>query len=158
MAYLSVRKFWDYQNADVWKKCKGHPPWFKLFVHRDGEIDMLPPLARLLWYELLSAATRHANVLQADLKWLSSETHLDRKVIAEMLPLLVKGGWLSETDTPRRSRTPSRKIRDKVATRSRSRLEEESSSEGLFVVQDAQPPPEVLDIRNLIKTTLGEAS
>ncbi len=117
MSYLSVRRFWDYQNADVWKKSKGHPPWFKFYVHRDREVDELPPLARLLWYELLAAACRHGNVLKAnlneserDLKWICSEVRMEPEEVAEYLPMLLKGGWLSQTRTPRRSRKPSRKV------------------------------------------------
>lgn len=108
MSYLSVQNFWKFQNADVWKKSVGHPPWFKHFVHRDMELDDLPTDARLLFYELLAAATRYSNVLKADLSWLASETRMDAEVIAEMLPLLMKGAWLSETKSPRRSRKPSR--------------------------------------------------
>lgn len=120
MGYLSVTRFWDYQNADVWKKAKGHPPWFKHYVHHDRELDELPNDARLLYYELLAAATRNGNVLKAtlkrsgsevneDLKWLCAETRMEAEAIAEHLPTLLKGGWLSETRTPRRSRKPSRK-------------------------------------------------
>lgn len=108
MAYLSVKNFWHYQNADIWKKAKGHPPWFKYFVHRDREIDHLPYVARLLWTELLACASRNSNVLEDDLNWLSAETRIDAEAIAEALPLLVKGGWLSQTRTPRRSRQLSR--------------------------------------------------
>lgn len=112
MSYLSVQNFWKYQNADVWKKSKGHPPWFKHWVNRDRELDALPLLTRLVFYELLAAATRHSNVLEADLKWLWAETRVDSESIRESLPALLKGGWLSETKTPRRSRKPSREVRD----------------------------------------------
>lgn len=125
MTYLSVHRFWDYQNKDVWKKSKGHPPWFKFYVHRDRALDDLPPLARLLFYELLGAASRNSNVLKADLNWLYAETRIEPEVIAEMLPLLLKGRWLSQTDTPRRSRMPSRKNRDD----SRALIEEEVEEE-----------------------------
>lgn len=108
LSYLSVQNFWKFQNADVWKKSVGHPPWCKLFVHRDMDIDELPYEARLLFYELLAAATRYSNVLKADVNWLASETRMDAVVIAEMLPLLLKGAWLSETKGARRSRKPSR--------------------------------------------------
>ncbi len=108
MTYLSVTNFWKYQNADAWKKAKTHPPWFKHFVHRDRELDQLPLVARLLFYELLGAATRNSNVLEADLNWIWAETRVEPEVIAEALPLLVKGGWLSETKTARRSRKSSR--------------------------------------------------
>lgn len=104
LSYLRISKFWDYQNADVWKKCKGHPPWFKHFVHRDREMDRLPIATRLLWIELLGVATRHSNVLEDDLKWISTETRMPLNEVRKALPVLLKGGWLSQTATPRRSR------------------------------------------------------
>ena len=94
MSYLSIANFWKYQNADVWKKSPGHPPWFKHYVHRDRELDKLEPMARLLFYELLGAATRHKNVLDSDPKWLLTETLLDTKDIANHLPALLNGGWI----------------------------------------------------------------
>lgn len=108
MSYLSVVNFWKFQNADAWKKAKTHPPWFKCYVHRDRDIDALPLEARLLWIELLAVATRYSNVLEADLNWLWAETRIKPDVIAEMLPMLIKGGWLSQTETRRRSRKVSR--------------------------------------------------
>lgn len=123
--YLSVRNFWKYQNADVWKKAKGHPPWFKFFVSRDRELDQLDPSARLLFYELLASATRHSNVLEADLKWLWAETRLEPELIAEHLPTLLKGAWLSQTKTPRRSRKPSRENRDNPLPLKEEEVEEE---------------------------------
>lgn len=125
MAYLSVANFWKYQNADAWKKAKTHPPWFKHYVHRDRELDALPYPARLLFWELLAAATRYENVLgpgglngseaklsdsEEILSWIQSETRVDIETIRETLPLLLQGGWLSQTKTARRSRKPSRGI------------------------------------------------
>jgi hypothetical protein len=112
VSYISVTNFWEYQNSDVWKKCKGHPPWFKHYVHRDRELDKLSLGARLLFWELLAAATRYQNVLEADLSWICSETRMAPEVVAESLPVLVKGGWLSQTKSKRRSREPSRKNLD----------------------------------------------
>jgi hypothetical protein len=108
VSYLSVTNFWKYQNADVWKKTKIHPPWFKHYVHRDPELDKLEPAARLLFWEILAAATRYSNVLERDLNWLYAETRVEPELIAEHLPHLVKGGWLSETKSKRRSRGVSR--------------------------------------------------
>lgn len=107
-----VVNFWKYQNADVWKKSKTHPPWFKHFVHHDRELDKLPVVARLLFVEILKSATRHSNVLENDLNWLCGETRIAPDEIAEALPLLLKGGWLSETKSTRRSRHPSRENRE----------------------------------------------
>jgi hypothetical protein len=104
MGYLSVVNFWKYQNADVWKKSKIHPPWFKHYVQRDMDLDHMSVGARLLFWELVGAATRYSNVLEDDLNWLWAETRIDPETIAEELPKLVKGGWLSQTQSRRRSR------------------------------------------------------
>lgn len=106
MTYLSVVNFWKHQDKNAWKKAKYHPPWFKHVVHRDRDLDRLPLEARLLWWELLAAATRYSNVLEADLNWLSMETRINPETIKQVLPLLVKGGWLSETKTARRATKP----------------------------------------------------
>ena len=104
MGYLSVVNFWKYQNADVWKKAKVHPPWFKHYVQRDLDLDHMSIGARLLFWELVGAATRYSNVLEDDLNWIWAETRVDPEVIAEELPKLLKGGWLSQTQSRRRSR------------------------------------------------------
>lgn len=142
MSYLSVVNFWKFQNADAWKKSKGHPPWYKHFVHRDRDIDRLPVEARLLWYEILGAATRYSNVLEADLNWLYAETRIEPDTIREMLPLLLKGGWLSETRTQRRSRKPSRRNPPDPLPLIRIEEEEEKDqNQGLFVPPLPAPPP-----------------
>lgn len=106
MNYLSVSNFWKYQDRNAWKKTKTHPPWFKLYVHRDRELDALPQLARLLFYELLACATRNSNVLEADLNWIWAETRVEPETIREYLPVLLKGGWLSQTKSARRAPKP----------------------------------------------------
>ncbi len=113
MSYVRIRNWDRYQNADVFKKSKGRPPWCKLFTRRDLEFDAASIEARLLFYELLRVATEYANVMSNDLNWISRETRLPLKVVAKGLPELLKGAWLTETTSPRRSR----KIREKFSTR-----------------------------------------
>ena len=117
--YLRVSNWERYQNADVFKKSHGRPPWVKLFVRRDLELDQCCIEARILFYELLKVAGDYANVMSNDLNWISSETRLPLKVVVKGLPVLRKGAWLSETSSPRRSR----KIREPLATRSREEVE-----------------------------------
>lgn len=140
MTYLSVSNFWKYQNADVWKKSKTHPPWFKHYVHRDPELDKLPVCARLLFWELLAAATRYSNVLEADLNWLYAETRVEPERIAEMLPLLLEGGWLSETKSRRRSRKSSREYREGSVEQQRTETEEDSVSPQNRMSREDQDP------------------
>ena len=131
MSYLSVANFWKYQNADIWSKAKTHPPWFKHYVHRDRELDQLDPMARLLFYELLGAATRHRNVLFSDPKWLLTETLLDANDIAKHLPVLLKGGWIKETRRPVRSRKRSRIIRESFSLARAHAREDEDKEEDI---------------------------
>lgn len=156
--YLRVKNFWKYQNADVWKKCDGHPPWFKHFVHRDRELDQLPVVARLLFSELLGSATRNSNVLQDDLNWICSEVRMTPKEVAQALPMLVKGGWLSQSSSARRSRAPSRKTREETLPLEGEREKEKTKSKqravGLEV--DAQPSDE--EVAKVIELSLRGAA
>lgn len=113
MSYLRIRNWERYQNADVFKKSGGKPPWVKLFVRRDLELDEACIEARILFYELLKVAGEYANVMSNDLNWISRETRLPLDVVVKGLPVLRKGAWLSETKSARRSR----KIREKFSTR-----------------------------------------
>jgi len=112
-SYLRVRNWERYQNADVFKKSNGRPPWCKLFTRRDLELDEASLEARLLFFELLRVASEYVNVMRNDLNWISRETRLPVEAVAKGLPELLNGAWLSETKTPRRSR----KIRESIATR-----------------------------------------
>jgi hypothetical protein len=124
MTYLRIKNWEHYQNADVFKKSGGRPPWVKLFIRRDLELDGCCIEARILFYELLKVSGDYANVISNDLKWISTETRLPLNVVAKGLPVLLQGAWLSETKSPRRSR----KIRESFATRSRTEVEKKSTS------------------------------
>lgn len=110
MNYLRVRNFWNYQNADVWKKARAnkrghrHPPWCKLHVARDLEFDGLPPMTRFVFYELLRLATVSGNVIPNDISTIANAISTPRQEVAKAIPTLLKGAWLSESKSPRRSR------------------------------------------------------
>lgn len=111
MTYLRIRNFWDFQNADAWKKSlaskKQDPPgWCKLYRRRDHDLDLLPVEARLLFHELLKVATETQNVIPKKSEWISSATRMTTQQVTKALPLLLEGAWLTET----RSSRPSRKI------------------------------------------------
>lgn len=115
MSYLRVKNFWDYQNADAWKKArenKGghrHPAWCKLFVRRDMELEALSLTTRLVFYELLKLATTYENLILNDSEAISKAISVPRQQVSKAITELVKGRWLQETKTARRSREPSRK-------------------------------------------------
>lgn len=115
--YLRVKNFWDYQNADAWKKARQnrgghrHPAWCKLYVARDLELDAEKPVVRLVFYELLRLATVCENVIPNDISTIANAISMPRQAVGEAIPRLLKGGWLSESASARRSREPSRKFR-----------------------------------------------
>lgn len=135
MSYLRIRKFWDYQNADAWKKArenKGghrHPAWCKLYVARDLELDRQKPVVRLVFYELLRLATVHDNVIPNDMSTIANAISIPRQQVSEAIEILLKGAWLSQTSTPRRSREPSRKIRDQIESREEKKRKELAGQE-----------------------------
>ena len=110
MTYLRVRNFWEYQNADVWKKAqenKGghrHPPWCKLYVRHDFELMAEKPIVRLVFYELLKLATVSGNVIPNDISTIAKAISTPSQDTLKAIDRLLKGGWLSETSSPRRSR------------------------------------------------------
>lgn len=110
MTYLRIKNFWSYQNADVWKKARAnksghkHPAWCKLYVARDLELDALHPMVRLVFYELLRLATITGNVIPNDISTIAKAISTPRQEVVKAIPVLLKGAWLSETRSPRRSR------------------------------------------------------
>jgi hypothetical protein len=102
--YLRIRNWEKFQNADIFKKSSGRPPWVKFFVHNDAELQALSVPTRLLFYELLKVAGRHLNAFSNDSQWLVGEVRMEESVISQGLEELRSGGWLSHSKTKRRSR------------------------------------------------------
>ena len=110
MTYLRIRKFWDYQNADAWKKAQAnkrgpkHPPWCKLYAYRDEELDSLPVATRLVWFELLRLAVVHANAIPNETQRIAKQISMEPGEVANAVAQLLQGAWILETKTPRLSR------------------------------------------------------
>ena len=110
VTYLRVKKFWEYQNADAWKKArknKGghkHPAWCKLYVARDLKLDAEEPIVRLVFYELLRLATVNANVIPNESETIAKAISMTPGQVAKAVDRLLKGAWLSETKSARPSR------------------------------------------------------
>lgn len=147
--YLRVKNFWAYQNADVWKKSRVHPPWCKFFVHRDLELDQLPWEARLLWYELLGVATRYANAFLSETQWIANETRMPPSIVRKHLPRLVEGGWLSYSSTGRRSR----KILDKALDQKKKEKKKETPLTPLTEISET--PEERIRTAALVRASLA---
>lgn len=127
MSYLRVRNFWEYQNADAWKKAlaakkdrRRHPTWCKLSVNRDRHLDALPVPTRLLFLELLRLAVEHTNVIPNDSEWIAKQICMSPKDVSKGCADLLKGRWIVETKSGRLSR----EFLETFATRSRSKKEE----------------------------------
>lgn len=114
--YLRLRNFWEYQNADAWKKAQGnkngaqHPAWCKLHARRDYEIDVLPIVTRLVWVELLRLATVYANAIPNDSQLIANAISIDSQQVSESIDRLLEGRWIQVSRSNRLSRKPSRKI------------------------------------------------
>lgn len=127
MSYLRIRKFWDYQNADAWKKSSQnkrgakHPQWCKLYVYRDEALDQYPCHIRLVWFELLRLATANANVISNESQAIAKHISMPHKQVREAIDALVQGGWIQVTKTPRRSRNLSRENLETKPPKNRDR-------------------------------------
>jgi hypothetical protein len=116
VSYLRIKNFWEYQNADAWKKArknKGghkHPAWCKFHCARDQELDAEKPMTRLVFYELLRLSTIYENAILNDISKIAKAISMSPDATRQAIDRLLEVGWLSETKTPRRSREPSRKI------------------------------------------------
>lgn len=136
MTYLRVRNFWNYQNADAWKKAKAnkkghkHPAWCKLYVARDFELDAERPIVRLVFLELLKLATIYANVIPNNSQLIANAISLPPKDVAQAIEELLNGAWLTETQSARRSREPSRKIPDQIEVEIEVEIDKPQASNG----------------------------
>lgn len=130
--YLQVRNWEQFQNADVFRKSAGRPPWIKLYqsVLDDPELEALThqqlgALVRVwLW------AARLSNRIPASKSWW--RTHLGRSG-DRTCTVLVQAGFLEPykpaKETPANGHNPSQNPRDTIA--SLSRQEEEVDREDL---------------------------
>ena len=128
MTYLRVERFWEYQNADAWKKAlaakksvRHHPTWCKLTVYRDREMDALDYPTRLLFMELLRLAVLHTNVIPNDSEWIAKQISMLPGDVAKGVEELRKGRWIKVT----RSARLSREFLESFATK-KKKLEEEN--------------------------------
>lgn len=123
MSFLRVRNWEHYQNADVFKKAKGKPPWVKLYTAMldDRDLLALDPVTQLLFDRLLLLAAKNANAISNDSQWIANTVGIDHGLVVKGIGELLKGAWLSETKTKR----SSRKIREAVAKDSLQEVEVE---------------------------------
>lgn len=101
MTYLRVRNFSELQHYSD----RPDNPWIKFYVRvlDDEELNALPIATRLLWTQLLLLAQRFANVIPSDPERLAGLTGIPTPNVREGVKQLVKGAWLTETDSPRRA-------------------------------------------------------
>lgn len=143
MSFLRIRNWEHYQNADVFKKSGGTPPWCKLYTRRDIDLDQACLEARLLFVELLKCASEYGNVMRGDPEWIARETRMPIAAVVKGLPVLLKGAWLSESKTPRRSR----KILEALAPR------EEKDKDPSSVLTKSRPTQAVQRAERFVLTS-----
>lgn len=100
MSYLRVRNWHKFQHYTDRK-----PIWIKYYVELldDKQMKRLPVTTRLLWDQLLLLAARHDNAILNDSEEIAKDSGIELEACREGLEVLLKGRWLSETETPRRA-------------------------------------------------------
>ncbi len=108
MSYLRIRNWEHYQNADIFKKAKGKPPWVKLYTAMldDYELLRLDLVTQLLFDRLLLLAAKNANAISNDSQEIANRVGIPADQVAKGIAELLKGAWLSETKSNRGSRKP----------------------------------------------------
>lgn len=137
MRYVAVRNWAHYQHKDLFKKSRGRPPWIKFYrdLLEDQDLLELPYAAQLLFDRLLLLAASQRNAIRSDSEWIANKVGMRSQDVAESLPLLLKGAWLSETKTARRSQL----IRNKGAPVGAAK-EKESTNFATLVSNKENPP------------------
>ena len=145
--YLRVRNWEHFQNADIFKKSHGCPPWIKFYTAMldDYELSRLDYGVQLAYLKLLLVAAKTSNAIPNDLEWLAKQTGIDQGTMLEAVAVLLEGAWLSQTKSPRRSRKIRERGESKLSPRLEKTREEEDEEEGLS--REA-------DIRDLIDGSL----
>ena len=103
MTWLSIVNWPKYQDIRV-----DDPHYIKLHlcILDDKKIQGLPPLPRLLWYQLLPLAGRYGNAIPHNISAIAKETRLERHTVAKSLQALIDLKLVSVTKTPRRGGKP----------------------------------------------------
>lgn len=120
--YIRVKNWERYQNADVFKKSDGKPPWIKLYrtLLDDYEFMHLEVEERYTLMMLWLLAAQTSNTIPNDFTWISQRIGVHEL----QLESLVKQGFCSYTN--------SRPRLEKLALRSKNEEEEE---------EEENPPP-----------------
>jgi hypothetical protein len=119
--YLAIRNWQRYQHKDIFKKSRGRPPWIKFYssLLDDDELSELELSTRLLFCLLLLLAARKRNAILNDSEWIGNKIEMQPELVAKGVATLLKGGWLSQTKTPRRSQL----IRNSEALKGEKKLD-----------------------------------
>lgn len=111
-SYVRVRNWHKYQHyssapTSVNPKKRRQLAWVKYYIDEleDEEFLSLPYAAQLLFHRLLlleaKAVNRGERGVLKNFEAIAKRTRMESDDVAKMLPLLVKGRWLSESKTTR---------------------------------------------------------
>lgn len=144
------------------------PPWIKFHVKLldpNHPINRLPIPTRLLFDRLLLLAAEWDNAIPKIPELIASHTGIPLEDCREGIEELLKGRWLSETETNRRASKSARgKTRNALAPELELEKEKESTTKAVTSTEDvagATPPNGTapnLVVREIIKTSLGAAT
>ena len=126
--YLQVRNWSRYQNADVFKKSGGRPPWVKLYaaVLDDVDFAQLTDAEVGQLFKIWILAARTGNKLSTKPGWIRSRIGATRVVpVSKFLSLGFLEPYDSATNPAANGHVPSRHARDSVETESRLEVDVE---------------------------------
>ncbi len=135
MSYLAVSKWGEYQHYK--SRVPKHQTWIKYHVRLldDTGIRSLPVPTRLLWDQLLLLAARYGNAIPNDSEALAVLTGIGAEDVANGVATLLKGRWIQETRTPRRSSNRLAGGKQNASPRTEQKREESTTAEQ-SVLQD----------------------
>lgn len=92
----------DYISVAEWNKFQHYkhrnPPWVKLYSWflDDDEFDCMPDASKLLFFCLLSFASRKNNKIKLNFRWLQKKLPIDEPITMDTLQPLMDAGFIEQ--------------------------------------------------------------
>jgi len=106
----------DYIEIAEWEKFQHYkyrnPPWVKLYSWflDDDDFECMPDASKLLFFCLLSFASRRKNKIRHNFKWLQKKLPIESEITSSMLQPLIDAGFINayqDASTPLADRKQS---------------------------------------------------
>jgi DNA-binding MarR family transcriptional regulator len=91
----------DYIKITEWERFqhykKRNPPWVKLYASflDDDDFDIMPDASKLLFFCLLSFASRRSNKIKLDFRWLQRKLPVTKPITVKTLQPLLDAGFVA---------------------------------------------------------------